>query len=247
MAKETGYQAVLPFYLEGRENASDEYDVEEMDIDFAALAGSVTSLDSIRARALDAAFANTSDIVEDSKTDWIKEHRGEIRAAGVTDQDAYAAWCKGYQDEVAQMLEAELVTALGDEDTAVETPSGKRAARSNPADTGSEATYAAWYQTGIRDCENTIAMDDFDPEIADAVKAFRKHRQDVSKLAAQAVKDYWVESEPESKKSWLEQNEAEVREDGLKPDRAYEFWADGWRLRAQSYVAEEIVKRAERD
>jgi len=243
MPKVTGFKALLPFYLQGREDASEGCDLEELDIDFQAIALSVTSLDDVRARALDAAGIQISEIVEAEKADWVADNKSAIHRSGADERDAYAAWGKGYRDEVAQMIETELVNTLAEEDTAVETPTGKRSARENPANVG--GTYADWYQTGIQDCQNAFDATDLADQIDTAVAAFQKHRQDISKLAAEAVKDYWAEIATESKAEWLEQHEVEVREDGLKPDRAYEFWADGWRSQAQRYVAEKIVEQAD--
>lgn len=229
----------LSFYLQGREDASDRFE-DGTDFDADALAREITSPAGV------SNAARSSASVVDG-LDWSEEASDMASEPGVDKAQAARAWKDGFRDEVAAILEAEIVNALvelAEEDTAVETPSSKaRTSKRNPA--GDSASYGDWFQTGIRDCENTFDATDLDDEINSVVDAFQRHRQDIGKLAAEAVKTYWKGTEPESKAQWMAQNEHEVRGDHLKPDRAYEFWADGWRTQAQKYVAEKIVERAE--
>jgi hypothetical protein len=235
---------LLSFYLHGREMTENTFAVE--DFDPMVIAKSIRSLEEIRGVCYKVVAADVAtDAHDGTKDEWIAEHEDACEEDGVSVEDAYAAYCKGYIDEGSISLESEVVNALAElaeEDTAVETPSAKRIATANP---GSRPSYAAYFEDGIEDCGNTFDATDFDDEIEAAVKAFKRHRQDITKLAAAVVGDYWKAMQDDGKAAWLEQNADDVKENGLKPDRAYEFWADGWKTQAQKYVAEAIVKHAE--
>jgi hypothetical protein len=238
---------LLSYYLQGREMTEDTFAVE--DFDPMAIAKRLRSLDDVHSTCHKVVADDiATDAHDGTKDEWIAEHEDACSEDGVDPEDAYVAYCKGYIDEASIALEGEVVNALAElaeEDTAVETPSAKRGA-TNPLDKG--PTYRAFFDDGMRDCASTFDATEMDDEITAAVKAFKRHRQDITKLAAAAVADYWKATQDEGGKlTWFDQNAEDVKSDGLKPDRAYEFWADGWKTQAQRYVAEAIVERAEQD
>lgn len=253
------------FYLDGREDAAEDFDAREFDLEAIArqALGHSENLREIIAQAIRADLA--TDAHDGTKADWLADHEADCSKAGLDPELAYVAWCRGYVDQGAWEIESDIehdgvFEEVIDEVTAVETPSGRASARraaaggddddgdddihDNPA-TDRATDYGDWFKTGIQDCENSWDATELDDEINLAAVEYGRTGKKVGDLAARAVKDYWRAAEAAgSKEVWLDQNADDVKADGLRVERAYQSWADGWRTRAVSYAAAEIVKRA---
>lgn len=100
------------FYIEGREARGLKHDIDIDDVAEKLRPGGATLRDAILA-ACDAA-AKPLDSGKSKRT-WIAERTEDIAEAGGNAEEAYRAWLKGRIDELAYMLEPEVINALAGE------------------------------------------------------------------------------------------------------------------------------------
>jgi hypothetical protein len=99
------------FYIQGREDRTLKHDVDVDELAKKLRAGDVAFRDAVLA-ACDAVAQPLSG--GKAKRKWLDEHQEEIAQAGGSAEQAHAAWVKGRVDELAYMLEPDVINALAD-------------------------------------------------------------------------------------------------------------------------------------
>jgi hypothetical protein len=121
------------FYVDGREARALKHDIDVDDVANKLRDGDVALRDAVLAACVAVAQPlGTSK----AKRKWIDEHQDEIAEAGGSAEQAHDAWVRGRVDELAYMLEPEVINAVaggGDED-----PSGDDDDDSDDPDDGDD-------------------------------------------------------------------------------------------------------------
>ena len=241
-------RTTLPFYLSGRTEAASDFETDDFDAD--AIAKSIAETGDFQAGCRKAVADDlATDRHDGTKDGWIEEHREACEEEGVDVERAYDAWCQGYIDMGASILEDDVEAALAelaDADTAVETPSAKRSkASANPDDISPAERYQDYYKTGRQDADNALDVDDFEEEIdAELTTAIEADRV-AHEAGRRAVDAYWRENKSDIKDEWMSQNADEITDEGLDPEKAFEEWQEGWKAVAARVVQRAIEERFE--
>jgi hypothetical protein len=102
------------FYVEGREARTLKLDrIYPEDIANKLRAGETTLRDAILAACESIALLSVS---SGSKRTWISRHEAAIAEAGGDAEAAHMAWIRGRIDELAYVVEPEVISALSDEE-----------------------------------------------------------------------------------------------------------------------------------
>lgn len=104
-------KSYVPFYLEGRDARliKDTTDDKELAAKVVAGEGDPRAIALAAAQAAAKPFEGGR-----SKTRWLHEHDGDIRAAGGDKEEAYAHYMRGRVDSLAYSIEADILAELGD-------------------------------------------------------------------------------------------------------------------------------------
>jgi hypothetical protein len=241
------------FYLEGREDASEEFSTEEFDTSAIAQdviqGGDVAALRDVCLRVIDSDLA--TDAHDGTKTEWIAEH---VAACGRDVERAYEWWRAGYAAEAAMVLEADVVNEIAEwiAVTGTEAPAAKKAsapvASPNPSPNPIDRapSYADWYATGQSDAANSWDADELDDELRTAAdNYYNRPSWGVTKHAHEAVAAYWRVVGEEQQTLWMTQHADDVQDDGLVPKQAWKSWEAGLLGQYERYAAEAILRMSE--
>ena len=233
-------QALLPYYLEGRQAAQEEFEGE--DFDAAAIAEEIPSIDRVHAHCMKVMEDHLrSGELEGDRRAWLDEHEDEISEDAVDPGDAYRAYCRGYIDESIPLLEAEVVTAL--EEMVEE---GDDSDGDDESEGPSVTTLASWDVVGAWDAEQAFTpTDDMTDEVIDrAVASYREHPDQLHEIAAKAIDTFWGVIKEDSEEQFLANYSSEFAESRHDPKKAFKRWGDGWRGQAAKYLRDVIKDRA---
>lgn len=103
---------VIPFYLDGRVNMSDEDEQPETEIDMAVLAQKIVKGADVAATIRDAAKAALARYENTDKRGWVAANKKEIKASGATESAAWDAFCAGRVDELCLETDSDIVDAI---------------------------------------------------------------------------------------------------------------------------------------
>ena len=116
------------FYLQGRDDAADDFVVN--DYDLAGLAQRIIGGLSVHEACMGAVVADlATDVHDGTKDQWCAANEDDIADQGLDEETAYEAWRQGYADRAAWELQGALddeLDAAADEITALERPLPKR-------------------------------------------------------------------------------------------------------------------------
>jgi hypothetical protein len=202
------------WYLQGRDDADEDLDLEQFDAE--TLARRVLSGTPIR----DLTVTAMTDLLaidphDGSEREWVEEHAEDLEEDEVDPAAAYKEWRRGWIDEGAHQLEAEIVEAMQELLDELDQSDGEG------------ATYEDWRRTGAQDCGNAWSVDD-DVEAGDR-KLLRRPGVNVDAEIKTLLDGYWEIEREDAFKEWSRQNAKDVKADDLEPERAFEEWVFGFR------------------
>lgn len=249
--------AIARYYLRGREDAVADYDVS--DVDLGGLAREIArGADMHAACEAPPKVDLAGDERDGTKARWLADEDAGCQGAGIAPEDAWRAWCRGYVDVAADLLEKEVVNHLwelveteDDATTSPATPIAKahanpatpRGAGAAPVDGG--GSYAAWYADGGSDAVNGWDKDALDAELDQAFEDYKTRPSfGASRRAQEAIDAYWQEIGDEMEATWMANHRKHARADGLDPRKAYKAWEDGYRAACVRMATEVLLERA---
>lgn len=257
-------KAMHQLYLQGREDAEEDFDVEDFDIE--EMAQLVLDGDDLRktvGEAVEASLANA--LYSGMISEWIDDNEDELAAAcdcepgeelhamrGSRIEEFYwPAWKRGFTDEATMALEDEVVDQMeemlddeDDDEAAAKVPTA-RAVRLATKQNGGGITYYGYAEDGRKDARSS--WDDSRWEIVEAVVEAARGQDPTPVLLGGLAVTKVDELLEEDKEQWLEQNAEDAVADGLDPEKAYDLWWGAYKHRTAQMVAERAAERIRSD
>lgn len=235
--------ALYRWYLQGRDDADEDLDLEQFDAETLArrvLKG--TPIRDLTVTAMQDLLA--IDPHDGSESEWIEEHAEDLEEDAVNPREAYKEWRRGWIDEGAHQLETEIVEAMNellDEEEDEDDEHEEEVPRPN----GAAADYHDWYRTGIQDCGNVWNTEDWEEHAFQRfrARAVKLEGKELAEAIATFVKEQWEADREDSQANWNEQNAEEVEAEGLDPRKAYDHWATGYQECQRRYLKTWIERR----
>jgi hypothetical protein len=230
------------WYLQGRDDADEDLDLEQFDAE--TLARRVLSGTPIR----DLTVTAMTDLLaidphDGSEAEWAEEHQDDLEEDEVNPKDAYKEWRRGWIDEGAHQLEADIVEAM--QELLDELDEGEDDEEEDDESDGGRATLRDYERTGVQDCDNVWDGEEIDRRaLARKVKGKSSAERDAAIEAA--IDDMWKEYGDDIREDWVKQNAADVKDNRLDVDKAFKAWQSGYRVCQRRWL-ERWIKDDERD